>query len=78
MFQNLSDSQKEFIQFVLDRYVATGVEILSQNMLPELLKLKYGEIADAVTALGGNDVIKTSFIEFQRHLYDESTKASAS
>ena len=77
-FLNLSGAQTEFIQFVMDRYIATGVGMLSQNMLPELLKLKYGEIADAVHALGGHDVIKSSFINFQRHLYDESTTTSAS
>lgn len=77
VFENLSDAQKDFVGFVLERYVASGVEVLFQNMLPELLKLKYGAIADGVTALGGNDAIKTSFIEFQRHLYEESPKSAA-
>lgn len=79
VFRNLSESQAEFVQFVLERYVATGVEALSQSQLPSLLKLKYGELPDAVKVLGENDVIKTTFIDFQRFLYNpEGSKSTAS
>ncbi|MEP3482372.1 MAG: DEAD/DEAH box helicase family protein [Fuerstiella sp.] len=74
IFENLAGVQVEFVEFVLERYVASGVEVLSQSQLPELLRLKYGQIADAVSALGGNEIIKTSFIEFQRHLYEPNMK----
>lgn len=78
VFANLSDAQKEFIGFVLTRYVETGVQVLDQKVLPELLQLRYDEIADAAAALGGVDLIRTTFVDFQRHLYETDSKTSAS
>jgi len=37
--------------------------------LPELLKLKYEAIEDAIAVLGNADVITQTFTEFQRYLY---------
>ena len=71
VFADLSEEQKEFIEFVLRRYIETGVEVLDQAILPELLELKYDAIADAAERLGGIAKIRRLFIEFQRFLYEQ-------
>ena len=71
VLKGLSDDQKEFIEFVLNRYVESGVDTLDQAILPELLELKYSAIADAAERLGGIAAIRKLFIEFQRFLYEK-------
>ena len=66
---NLSDKQKEFIDFILSRYVEGGVEELDINRLSDLLVLKYKAIYDGEKALGSVEGIKDMFINFQKHLY---------
>ncbi len=70
MFAALNNKQKEFLEFVLSKYIETGVEELDQEKLPSLLELKYHSIADASDELGSVDSIRSTFIEFQRHLYE--------
>ncbi len=71
IFALLNDKQKEFIEFVLSKYVETGVEELDQDKLPILLTNKYQSLEDAKAELG--DVVKISslFIEFQKYLYQQ-------
>ncbi|QDT34819.1 EcoAI/FtnUII family type I restriction enzme subunit R [Thalassoglobus polymorphus] len=71
IFDNLDQEQREFIDFVLQRYIETGVEVLDQSLLPQLLELKYHAIADAAAKLGGVKQISQLFIEFQKYLYDQ-------
>lgn len=60
--------QQVFLAFVLQHYVAEGVEELAQDKLTPLLRLKYQDsIADAVTDLGED--IGEVFIGFQKYLY---------
>ncbi|MCR3921477.1 MAG: restriction endonuclease subunit R, partial [Firmicutes bacterium] len=73
IFYGLDDKQKEFIEFVLSKYVETGVEELDQDKLPNLLELKYYSLADAVEQLGGVSKIQSTFIAFQKHLYQRKT-----
>jgi type I restriction enzyme R subunit len=73
IFAMLNNKQKEFLEFVLSKYIETGVEELDQEKLPDLLMLKYQTISDAAEMLGGVDSIKTTFIDFQKHLYSKST-----
>ena len=73
ILEGLTAEQKEFIEFVLTRYIETGVDILGQDVLPELLELKYDTIADAAEQLGGIPVIRKLFVEFQRYLYERLT-----
>ncbi len=70
IFAELNSRQKEFLEFVLSKYIETGVEELAQEKLPELLKLKYHEIADAEEILGDVQNIRATFIGFQRYLYE--------
>jgi type I restriction enzyme R subunit len=65
----LSPNQMDFIQFVLDRYVATGVEELEVDKLPDLIKLKYEALKDGLEALGGSEKARETFIDFQKYLY---------
>ena len=67
----LNDKQKEFISFVLSKYVDTGVEELDQEKLPILLKNKYQSLEDAKEILGDVANISRLFIEFQQYLYNQ-------
>jgi len=69
IFEDLDDKQKEFLEFVLSKYIESGFEELAQKKLPALLKLKYNEVADATKVLGGVGEIKKTFVEFQKLLY---------
>jgi len=73
IYKGLDDKQKEFLEFVLSKYIETGVEELDQQKLPKLLELKYQSISDAVSILGGVDRIQATFISFQKYLYEEQT-----
>jgi len=73
IFSNLDNKQKEFLEFVLSKYIESGVEELDQEKLPMLLELKYHAINDAAELLGGIDKIRNTFINFQRHLYENRT-----
>lgn len=70
IFATLTDDQKDFLVFVLSKYVETGVEELAQEKLPELLTLKYRALDDAMRVLGDPGVIRDTFIGFQRYLYE--------
>ncbi|MFA5646457.1 MAG: DEAD/DEAH box helicase family protein [Candidatus Ratteibacteria bacterium] len=69
IFDGLNNSQKEFLEFVLSKYIETGVYELDQEKLPNLLTLKYKAVQDAEDILGQADVIRDTFIGFQRYLY---------
>ncbi|OEU41891.1 restriction endonuclease subunit R [Methanosarcina sp. Ant1] len=69
IFEGLNDKQKEFLDFVLSKYIETGVEELSQDKLPGLLELKYHTISDATEVLGGIAKTIELFVGFQEYLY---------
>ncbi|MFI5138084.1 MAG: EcoAI/FtnUII family type I restriction enzme subunit R [Sphingobacteriales bacterium] len=71
IFALLNDKQKEFIEFVLSKYIETGVEELDQEKLPVLLTNKYQSLEDAKDILGDVANISKLFIEFQKHLYEQ-------
>lgn len=66
----LNDKQKEFIDFVLSKYVEVGVEELDQEKLPVLLTNKYQSLDDAIQILGDVKNISSLFIDFQKFLYE--------
>jgi type I restriction enzyme, R subunit len=70
IFAFLNAQQKEFIDFVLSKYIETGVEELDQEKLATLLNIKYHSLEDAKEVLGAVATISSLFIEFQRHLYE--------
>lgn len=67
----LNKRQQEFIEFVLNRYIESGVEELDQEKLPVLLTNKYHSLEDAKEILGEVAEISSLFIEFQQHLYSQ-------
>lgn len=71
IFALLNDQQKEFITFVLSKYIETGVDELDQEKLPILLTNKYQSLEDAKEILGDVANISRLFIEFQAHLYKQ-------
>ncbi|MEI7990014.1 MAG: type I restriction-modification enzyme R subunit C-terminal domain-containing protein, partial [Chloroflexota bacterium] len=71
IFAFLNTQQKEFIDFVLSKYIETGVEELDQEKLPILLTNKYQSLEDAKDILGNTANISSLFIEFQKHLYQQ-------
>jgi type I restriction enzyme, R subunit len=71
IFALLDNKQKEFIEFVLSKYIETGVEELDQEKLPILLTNKYQSLEDAKDILGDVANISSLFIEFQKHLYQQ-------
>jgi type I restriction enzyme, R subunit len=71
IFALLNDKQKEFIAFVLSKYIETGVDELDQDKLPILLRNKYQSLEDAKEMLGDVANISRLFIEFQQHLYKQ-------
>jgi type I restriction enzyme R subunit len=73
IFAMLNNRQKEFLEFVLSKYIETGVEELDQEKLPDLLALKYHAISDATEILGGVENIRTTFVDFQKYLYERQT-----
>jgi type I restriction enzyme R subunit len=71
IFAFLNAQQKEFIDFVLSKYIETGVEELDQEKLATLLNIKYHSLEDAKEVLGAVSTISSLFIEFQKHLYEQ-------
>jgi type I restriction enzyme R subunit len=70
ILNEITEKQVPFMEFVLQQYVENGVDELSLNQLPELVKLKYGTIKDACDKMGvtGKD-LKKLFTDFQKTLY---------
>lgn len=71
IFALLNAKQKDFIEFVLTKYIETGVEELDQEKLPILLTTKYQSFTDAQTVLGDLTNVKNLFINFQKYLYQQ-------
>jgi len=65
----LDNNQKEFLEFVLSKYIESGVDELDQEKLPILLQNKYQSLGDAVDVLGEVPKIRELFVEFQKFLY---------
>ena len=70
IFALLNKQQKEFIEFVLSKYIETGVGELDQEKLAPLLTNKYQSLEDAKEILGEVADIRELFIEFQKYLYE--------
>lgn len=75
IFAALSPEQKQFLEFVLSKYIETGVEELDQEKLPQLLTLRYQALEDAKRILGSVEAIRKMFIDFQQYLYQQPISA---
>ena len=74
IFTPLNNKQKDFLEFVLSKYIESGVDELAQEKLPDLLRLKYHAIADAQNELGSLEDISNTFIHFQKYLYQKPSQ----
>lgn len=68
-FDSYNPAQQEFLNYVLDQYVQSGVKELDGDKLSQLLILKYHALTDAKRALGDIPTIRETFIRFQEYLY---------
>ena len=66
---SLSAVEQEFVNYIISLYIREGVEELGATKLPEIINMMYGSISDGVSALGGIDVARNTFLNFQKHLY---------
>ena len=69
--ENYSAKQQEFISFVLQKYIADGVQELSTKKMQSLIQLKYATLSDAATEFGSTKVIRDTFVGFQKYLYEQ-------
>src|SRR5690606_13532402 len=69
------DKKRAFLEFVLGHYVRQGVGELDESKLPQLLRLRYSAVDDAIRELGHPHDIRNLFIGFQRHLYETQVAA---
>ena len=69
IFSRYIGKQQEFLDFVLEQDVKSGVGELDRSKLPQLLELKYHDLRDAVAELGSVGTIGEVFIGFQEYLY---------
>lgn len=77
IYKELSDKQREFLDFVLSKYVENGVDTLDESKLANLILLKYSAFTDAERAFGGVDKIRSTFFRFQKYLYQTHEKKEA-
>ena len=69
IFEGLTKEQHEFVEFITNKYILTGVSELALDKLPTLIQMKYGTAGDAVRAFGTPALIKQTFTGFQQSLY---------
>lgn len=62
--------QREFIDFVLEKFVQDGAHELAEDKMSSLITLKYNTISDAAAEFGSVAGIRDVFIGFQRYLYE--------
>ena len=75
ILNSLSENEKEFIEFVLEKYVEGGVEELDISRLGDLIKLKYHTTFDCIQKLGGDEKkIYSTFADFQKYLYQQDLR----
>jgi type I restriction enzyme, R subunit len=70
IFALLNEQQQDFIAFVLNKYIESGIEELDQEKLSYLLTSKYQSLPDAQNTLGDLSKVRDIFIDFQKYLYD--------
>jgi type I restriction enzyme R subunit len=66
---NLGDAQRQFIEYMINAYIQSGIDELRMDKLKTLLELKFGSVGEGITALGGVPNARQTFKDFQYHLY---------
>lgn len=65
----LPSAQKEFVKYLMNAYIQSGVDELGKDKLKTLLALKFGSVTEGISALGGTPQARQTFKDFQRRLY---------
>jgi len=60
---------RDFLGYVLDAYVANGIEELSIRKIRDFLRIRYGGTNDAKRTLGTLGEIRSAFVGIQVHLF---------
>ncbi len=61
--------QLEFIDFILDKYVRDGDKELASSNIISMVELKYHSVPDAADQFGSVEVVRETFVDFQKYLY---------
>jgi len=70
IMHDLTESQKDYVNFVLKQYVQEGYEVFDNRNMGKLVVMKYGTVRDGVTKLGINaDEIRNLNLNIQRQVY---------
>ncbi|NCS24010.1 MAG: DEAD/DEAH box helicase family protein [Microcystis aeruginosa BS13-02] len=69
IFSKYTRKQGEFLDFILDQYIRSGVGELDREKLPKLIEIKYHTINEAISQLGDIQEISGLFMGFQAYLY---------
>lgn len=69
IFSKYTGKQREFLDFILDQYIRSGVGELDREKLPKLIEIKYHTINEAISQLGEIQEISGVFMSFQAYLY---------
>ncbi|WP_026952460.1 EcoAI/FtnUII family type I restriction enzme subunit R [Algoriphagus mannitolivorans] len=67
----LNPNQKDFIDFVLEKYIEAGIDELDDSKLRTLIENKYQSLPDGLSVLGNAGEVRKMFIDFQQYLYQE-------
>ena len=71
IYRTYTYKQREFIRFILEKYLEDGVQELAASKMPSHIELKYNTISDAASEFGSPTVIRETFVGFQKFLYME-------
>jgi type I restriction enzyme R subunit len=66
---SLTENQKTFVEFLADQYEARGVDELEESRLERLLEAKYSNVIEGINVLGGAEIVRNIFLNFQMNLY---------
>lgn len=67
--ESLSDAQRQFVEYIINAYIKSGIEELRMDKLKTLLELKFGSLPEGINALGSVPIARQTFKDAQRHLY---------
>ena len=68
-YDTLSASQKQFVEYLVNAYIRSGVDELRMDKLKTQLELKFGSVPEGISSLGGVSQARQTFKEFQQRLY---------
>lgn len=68
-YTTLNAAQQQFVNYLVNAYIVSGVDELRMDKLKTLLELKFGSVSEGITALGGAPLARQTFKDFQHHLY---------